>query len=176
MCTNEQGLSKQGTEYRADIFDATATAVIDITCVQTSQNKKTLDKALEDAYEGKVKKYNDMKNHCELLPQFKEGVKLIPVVIGPRGQFYRKSWQDLTRLLDIENSKATKQELAGVAPLLLNKTVPEKALLAISLLKALAFRVAVTTASNAREWQSLQQERWNSHSGVTITKPNKNKQ
>jgi hypothetical protein len=100
----------------------------------------------------------------------------IPVDIGSSGQFHKKSWQDLTRLFGNEDSKASKQEVMGVAPLLLNKTVPEKALLAISLLKALAFRVAVTTASNAREWQRLQQARWNSHSGVTITKPNKNKQ
>ena len=49
-------------------------------------------------------------------------------------------------------------ELGNVTELTL---APEKALFAISLLKALAFRVAVDTAIAARKWQSDQIERWN---------------
>ena len=62
----------------------------------------------------------------------------------------------------------------GVAPILRNSLDPEKASLAISLLKALAFRVAVNTANNARKWQVLQRERWNQNeraSRVTIERP-----
>ena len=104
-------------------------------------------------------KYNEMKNNCKLREEFRKGVKLIPVVIGPRGQFYEKSWR----------------EALGVDPVLKNDLDPEKASLVISLLKGLAFRAAVSTAQNARKWQELQREHWNHNevaSRVTIERPN----
>ena len=62
--------------------------------------------------------YNDMKNKCKLYKEFKEVVKLIPVVICPRGQFHTKSWQDLTRFLGISSAKASKQEAEELPHLL----------------------------------------------------------
>ena len=173
---NEQLMAEQGKSFRADIYvnKPEQPVLIDVTCVQTSQNHKTLAKAMDDAYERKVNTYNSMEESCKLRKEFKEGVKLIPVVIGPRGQFQKKSWQDLTQLLGIESAKASRQESMGVAPILRNSLDPEKASLAISLLKALAFRVAVNTANNARKWQALQRERWNQNeraSRVTIERP-----
>ncbi len=173
---NEQLMAEQGKSFRADIYvnKPEQPVLIDVTCVQTSQNHKTLAKAMDDAYERKVNTYNSMEESCKLRKEFKEGVKLIPVVIGPRGQFQKKSWQDLTQLLGIESAKASRQESMGGAPILRNSLDPEKASLAISLLKALAFRVAVNTANNARKWQALQRERWNQNeraSRVTIERP-----
>ena len=174
--SNERQMAKEGTNFRADIYisNAEEPTVIDVTCVQTSQNHKTLDKAMENAYDGKIKYYNDMKNKCQLREEFKKGVKLIPVVIGPRGQFYSKSWRDVTRIFGIQSSKASRQEALGVAPILKNDLDPEKASLVISLLKGLAFRAAVSTAQNARKWQELQREHWNLNelaSRVTIERP-----
>ena len=175
---NERQMAKEGTNFRADIYipNAEEPTVIDVTCVQTSQNQKTLDKAMESAYDGKIKYYNDMKNRCQLREEFRKGVKLIPVVIGPRGQFYKKSWRDVTRIFGIQSSKASRQEALGVAPILKNDLDPEKASLVISLLKGLAFRAAVSTAQNARKWQELQREHWNQNalaSRVTIERPNR---
>ena len=101
-----------------------------------------------------------MKNYANLLPEFRDGCKLIPIVIGPRGQVHKKSLQDLTSFLGIPDPFATKLELQGIPPLLPNRTDPENALLAISLLKALSFRVAVDTAQCALEWQRMQKEHW----------------
>ena len=173
--TNERQMAKEGTNFRADIFIPDEPTVIDVTCVQTSQNNKTLEKAMEKAYGDKIKDYNRMKYKCKLRGEFKKGVKLIPVVIGPRGQFYEKSWKDVTRLFGIQSSKASRQEALGVDPLLKNDLDPEKASLVISLLKGLAFRAAVSTAQNARKWQELQREHWNHNevaSRVTIERPN----
>ena len=117
-----------------------------------------------------------MKNRCQLREEFRKGVKLIPVVIGPRGQFYKKSWRDVTRIFGIQSSKASRQEALGVAPILKNDLDPEKASLVISLLKGLAFRAAVSTAQNARKWQELQREHWNQNvlaSRVTIERPSR---
>ena len=117
-----------------------------------------------------------MKRKCKLNKEFRKGVKLIPMVIGPRGQFYKKSWRDITRLLGIPSSKASRQEAVGVAPVLRNDLDPEKASLVISLLKGLAFRAAVSTAQNARMWQEHQREHWNLNelvSRVVIERPNR---
>ena len=178
--SNEKILSTSGVEYRADIsIENEQRALIDVTCVQTSQNSPTLDIAMEDAYNDKVKKYNEMKNNCELNPDYKEDIKLIPVVIGPRGQFYKKSWRSLTEYLGIRDPKATQLEAKGINPLFRNRTDPEMTSLTISLLKALAFRVAVDTAVNARTWQELYKRYWNHHvesvaaSRVTIERPNR---
>ena len=171
-------MATDGTNYRADIYipRPEEPIVIDVTCVQTSQNHKTLDKAMKNAYKEKFKYYNNMKKNCQLSKEFTKGVKLIPVVIGPRGQFYKNSWRDITRLLGIPSSKASRQEAVGVAPLLRNDLDPEKASLVISLLKGLAFRAAVSTAQNARMWQEHQREHWNLNelvSRVVIERPNR---
>ncbi len=131
---------------------------------------------MEDAYKRKVTTYNSMKDNCELYKEFKEGVKLIPVVIGPRGQFLKKSWQDLTQLLGIPSAKASRLEALGIAPFMKNDKNPEQGAYLTSLLKALAFRVAVDTAKNALKWQELQQERWALNEKackVTITRSTK---
>ena len=176
--TNEKPLAKEGTKYRADIYitGPNQPTIIDVTCVQTSQNHKSIQKAMEDAYKRKVTTYNGMKDNCELYKEFKEGVKLIPVVIGPRGQFLKKSWQDLTQLLGIPSAKASRLEALGIAPFMKNDKNPEQGAYLTSLLKALAFRVAVDTAKNALKWQELQQERWALNEKackVTITRSTK---
>ena len=177
--TNEKPMAKEGTNFRADIYvsDPNQPAILDVTCVQTSQNHKKLQKAMEDAYRRKIDTYNSMRYKCKLYKEFKEGVKLIPVVIGPRGQFHTKSWQDLTRFLGIQSAKASKQEAVGVAPFIKNKKDPEMSAYLISLLKALAFRVAVDTAKSALKWQELQKERWDLNKkacGVTIVRHTNN--
>ena len=132
---------------------------------------------MEDAYRRKIDTYNSMRYKCKLYKEFKEGVKLIPVVIGPRGQFHTKSWQDLTRFFGIQSAKASKQEAVGVAPFIKNKKDPEMSAYLISLLKALAFRVAVDTAKSALKWQELQKERWDLNKkacGVTIVRHTNN--
>ncbi len=104
--------------------------------------------------------------------------KLIPVVIGPRGQFYKKSWQDLTNLLGINNSNASKLAAKGIQPEVRNSVPPELASKTISLLKALSFRVAVDTMQSAKEWQLRQQEYWRQTGGgsqnkVVIERPSR---
>ena len=162
---NEVVLAKKPNnrkEYRADIYLPESRALLDVTCVQTSQNHKTIKKAMLTAYERKRTFYNNMKKSGDLLKQFNTGdIFIIPIVIGPRGQFFQKSWDDLTQCLGIDNIKACRQEIRGKSQLISSKQAPEKALFAISLLKALAFRVAVDTAIAARKWQSDQIERWN---------------
>ena len=175
---NEKQMAKKGINFRADIYipNVGEPTLIDVTCVQISQNHKTLDKAMKNAYDSKIKYYNSMKRKCKLNKEFRKGVKLIPMVIGPRGQFYKKSWRDITRLLGIPSSKASRQEAVGVAPVLKNDLDPEKASLVISLLKGLAFRAAVSTAQNARMWQEHQREHWNLNelvSRVVIERPNR---
>ena len=157
--TNEPVLTEKGTKYRGDISVTDPRAVIDVTCVQTSQNHKTLEKAFEAAYENKIQKYNDMKEHGKLKNDYTE-TRLIPVVIGPRGQFYSKSWTALTNFLGIKNTKATNLAALEDQPLNKNTTSPDLASKTISFLKALSFRVAVDTMRCARDWQDHQREHW----------------
>ena len=155
---NEQKITREGTNYRADIYAPEMNTVLDVTCVQTTNYNRDLHTAMKNAYKNKVTLYNRMRNQAVLLPEFQDGCKIIPVVIGPRGQVLKRSLKDLTAFLGIPDPFATKLELQGVAPILPNRTDPEKALLAISLLKALSFRVAVDTARCALEWQRMQKE------------------
>ena len=158
-------LSNKGTAFRADLEVIDRNTILDVTCVQTSQNHKTIDKALKAAYDEKVQKYNSMKDQSDLKERYRNEFKLIPVVIGPRGQFHRKSWKDLTELLGAQNSFEA------------NSLSPERVQLAISLLKALAFRVAVDTAHSARIWQERQKEWWglnSPRSQVRIERPLRN--
>ncbi len=114
-----------------------------------------------------------MEQRANLLLEFKQGVKFIPVVIGPRGQCMKKSWTDLKTLLGISDPDASKREQMGVASFFKNPTAPEKASLAISILKSLAFRVAVNTERNAKKWQVEQREYWNLNEEVGITRLNR---
>ena len=117
-------------EYRADIYVPTKNTVIDITIVQTCQNRKTLEIAMEKAYLGKLKYYNQMYGDGEFFAN--TGTTLIPVVLGPRGQFYHRSLHDLLQFFGIQDPRATREEAMGGAPLLPNDTPPEKAFLTIS--------------------------------------------
>ena len=70
-------------------------------------------------------------------------------------------------------AKASKQKADGVVPFIKNKKDPEMSAYLISLLKALAFRVAVDTAKSALKWQEFQKERWDLNKkacGVTIVR------
>ena len=174
---DEPILSHTGTAFRGDIAVTDKNVIIDVTCVQTGQKRKTLIKAFEKAYEKKVKNYNDMKQKSVLKRDYTNN-KLIPVVIGPRGQFYKKSWQDLTNLLGINNSNASKLAAKGIQPEVRNSVPPELASKTISLLKALSFRVAVDTMQSAKEWQLRQQEYWRqtgrgSQNKVVIERPSR---
>ena len=98
------------------------------------------------------------------------GMTIIPVVVGPRGQYYHRSWRDLLQFLGIQDPNATREEAMGGAPLLTNDTPPEKAHLAISLLRASSFQVPVDTAAAAKKWQRTQREYWRV-SKVAIRRP-----
>ena len=155
-------------EYRADIYVSTKNTVIDVTIVQTSRNKKTLEIAMERAYDAKLDTYNQMFGDEGFFVN--TGMTIIPVVLGPRGQYYHRSWRDLLQFLGIQDPNATREEAMGRAPLLTNDTPPEKAHLAISLLRASSFQVPVDTAAAAKKWQRTQREYWRV-SKVAIRRP-----
>ena len=74
------------------------------------------------AYERKRTFYNNMKKSGDLLKQFNTGdIFIIPIVIGPRGQFFQKSWEDLTQCLGIDNIKACRKEIRGKSQLISSK-------------------------------------------------------
>ncbi len=158
--TNMEMIPKENA-YRADIYAPLTKTIIDVTCVQTSQNRKNLESAFKLAYEKKNKDYNDKKGKGCLSKVFNlDSTRLIPVVIGPRGQFYSRSWSALLNFLGIESIQAIHEEMNGLAPLLRNETDPRKARMALAWLKALSFNVAVDTAVNALKWQQHQKRQW----------------
>ena len=155
---NEKALNstKKVGEYKADIYVPSKYTIMDVTIVQTSQNKRTLEAAMKSAYSAKRTYYNKMYGDGDFFVN--TGITLIPVVLGPRGQFYKRSLRDLLQFFGIQDPNATREEAMGRAPLLPNDTPPEKAFLVISLLRALSFHVAVDTAAAAKKWQRLQKE------------------
>ncbi len=155
-------------EYRADIYVPTKNTVIDVTIVQTCQNRRTLEIAMERAYEAKLEYYNRMFGDEGYFVN--TGMTIIPVVVGPRGQYYHRSWRDLLQFLGIQDPNATREEVMGGAPSLLNDTPPEKAHQALSLLRASSFQVPVDTAAAAKKWQRTQREYWKV-STVAIRRP-----
>ena len=151
----------RGKAYRADIYSPDKNCILDITCIQTTQNRRTLLTAMAAAYRRKVDNYNAMLRQGNFTDVFRrEGTTIIPVVIGPRGQFFTRSWNDLMRFLGMENPQAAREETYGLAPVMKNEATPERSAIAISLLKTLSFHVAVDTAVNALKWQCDQRKHW----------------
>ena len=161
---------ENGPRYRADIYLPTLNVIIDVTCVQTSKKSKAnLEQVMKAAYDKKSRYYEHMENGRELLLQFTEnGTTLIPMVFGPRGQVYEQSWKDLLRELNLEDPRATITEARGNIPVVMNTVAPDRAYVALALLRALAFHVAVDTAVSALKWQDRQRLHWNVQSAASM--------
>ena len=173
----EQQLAKGkvGTRYRADLYLPTLNVLIDVTCVQMSQKSRTsLEQAMRAKYEEKDNYYIRMESNQELLDQFYEtGTTLIPVVFGPRGQMYSESWRVLTRVLHLNDPRATITEARGQIPLVMNTVEPGKIYTALSILRAISFHVAVETATGALNWQERQRLHWKMEMSKLLLNPSK---
>ena len=92
--------------------------LIDITCVQTSQNNKTLEKAFATAWHKKDEFYKkaiaEAKTKKTLLTPFQQDTRTIPIVIGPRGQIHKESYKQLLRIFKVRSKATRDKETKGI--------------------------------------------------------------
>ena len=130
---------------------------------------------MKNAYDSKIKYYNSMKRKCKLNKEFRKGVKLIPMVIGPRGQFYKKSWRDITRYLD-PKFQSVKTRSSRCCPSIEKRFGSREGFISHLTLERPCLPCSGQHSTNVRMWQEHQREHWNQNelvSRVVIERPNR---